>query len=304
MNRRTFLAGLLAFATLTVAARADESVLYEKASAYSTIIVTEDGEGLRTLRFGKGGARQSVVKPGDPEYLALPYASAMLAGLALSEETRRILVVGLGGGTLPMFLRKHYPDATIDVVDIDSDVVYVAKQFFGFREDSRMKAHVDDGRQFIEDSREPYDVIFLDAFANDSVPEHLTTQEFLRAVRRAVKPGGGVVGNLWGPGYNRLYDSMVRTYQEVFDEVFILNVRDAGNKILLALPRRQPLSRDEMILLTRKVSTAKRFRFDFGDLVSYGFQQAREKNQGGHVLRDFDPAQPAQDNLPAQSQSR
>ena len=301
MNRRTFLALLLAFAALVVPAHADERVLYDKASAYSTIIVTEDEAGLRTLRFEKGGARQSVVKPGDPEYLALRYASVVLAGLALAEDPRRILIVGLGGGTLPMFLRKHYPDAMIDAVDIDPDVVHVAKEFFGFREDNRMQAHVGDGRQFIENIRQPYDVIFLDAYGSDSVPEHLTTQEFLRAVRRAVKPGGSVVSNVWGVGYNRLYDSMIRTYQEVFDELFILDVRDAGNKILLALPRRQPLSRDELTLMARKVSTAKRFRFDLGDLVSYGFAHAREKNQRGRVLRD---AGPAQNNLPASNQSR
>ena len=304
MNRRIFLAGLLVFAALVVPAHAAERVLYEKASAYSTIIVTEDEAGLRTLRFEKSGARQSVVKPGDPEYLALPYASVMLAGLALSEDPRRILILGLGGGTLPMFIRKHYPDATIDAVDIDPAVVYVAKEFFGFREDSRMQAHVDDGRQFIEKSRQPYDVIFLDAFGSDSVPEHLTTQEFLQAVRRAVKPGGGVVGNLWGPGHNRLYDSMIRTYQEVFDELFILEVRNAGNKILLALPRKQPLSRDELTLLARKVSTAKRFRFDLGELVNYGYLHAREKNQRERVLRDPVPAQSRQDGLPAASQSR
>ena len=304
MNCRTFLAALLVFAALVVPAHADERVLYEKASAYSTIIATEDEAGLRTLRFEKGGARQSVVKPGDPEYLALPYASVMLAGLALSEDPRRILILGLGGGTLPMFIRKHYPDATIDAVDIDPDVVYVAKEFFGFREDSRMKAHVEDGRRFIEKTRQPYDVIFLDAFGIDSVPGHLATQEFLQAVRRAVKPGGGVVGNLWGSGYNRLYDAMVRTYQEVFDELFILDVRSAGNKILLALPRRQPLSRDELTLMARKVSTAKRFRFDLGDLVNYGYRHAREKNQLERVLRDADPAQRRQDNVPASSLSR
>jgi hypothetical protein len=132
----------------------------------------------------------------------------------------------------------------------------------------------------------------------------LTTQEVLRAVRLAVKPGGGVVGNLWGPDYNRLYDSMVRTYQEVFDELFILDVRNAGNKILLALPRKQRLSRDELMLMASKVSTAKRFRFDLGDLVNYGFLHAREKNQRGRVLRDVDPAQPRQENLPAASRSR
>lgn len=291
MNRRSFLAGLsacVALVALVALAHAGETVLYEKASAYSTIVVTEEEHGLRTLRFGRGGARQSVVKLGDPDHLALPYARVALVGLALSEEPRRFLVVGLGGGTLPMFLRKYYPNATIDAVDIDPEVVDVAKKFFGFREDDLMTAHVGDGRRFIEKSGQPYDVIFLDAFGIDSLPAHLTTQEFLRAVRRAVTPDGVVVGNLWGRSSNPLYDSMVRTYQEVFDELFILDVRDAGNKILLALPRKQPLSGDDLMRLARKASAAKRFPFDLGDPDKYGFLDAHAKSQRGRVLRDRD----------------
>ncbi|MBI4206313.1 MAG: fused MFS/spermidine synthase [Betaproteobacteria bacterium] len=293
MNQRPVLARLFAYAApialiaLIALARADQTVLYEKASAYNTIVVTEEN-GLRILRFGKGGVRQSVVKPGNPDYLALPYVQVALVGLALSQEPRRFLVVGLGGGTLPMFLRKHYPNATIDAVDIDPAVVDVARKFFGFREDARMQAHVGDGRQFIEKLRQPYDVIFLDAFGADSIPTQLTTQEFLQAVRRAVAPGGVVVGNLWGRVSNPLYDSMVRTYQEVFDELLILDVRDAANKILLALPRKQPVSRDELTQLARKVSAAKRFPFDLGDPVKYGFQAAPAKSQHERVLRDRD----------------
>lgn len=291
MNRRLFLAGLFAYVALAAVAalaHVDQKVLYEKASAFNTIIVTEEENGLRTLRFGRGEARQSVVKLGDPDYLALPYVQVALVGLALSEEPRRFLVVGLGGGTLPMFLRKYYPDAAIDAVDIDPEVVDVAKKFFGFREDNLMRAHVADGRRFIEKTQQPYDVIFLDAFGADSIPVRLTTQEFLRAVRRAVTPGGVVVGNLWGRSSNPIYDSMVRTYREVFDELFILEVRDAGNKILLALPRRQPLGRDELMQIARKVSAAKRFPLDLGVPVEYGFLGARAKSQHGRVLRDRD----------------
>ncbi len=144
----------------------------------------------------------------------------------------------LGGATLPMFLRKHYPSAEIDIAEIDPDVVNVAKTFFGFREDERMRIHVGDGRRFIENIRQPrYDVIFVDAYGAHNVPEHLTTQEFLQAVRLALVPSGVVVGNVWGPSSNRLYDSMVRTYQEAFDELFIVNVSGDVNSILLALPR-------------------------------------------------------------------
>jgi len=286
MNRRPFLyAGVVTMVGLVVLVRAEQTVLYEKASPYSTIIVTEEN-GLRTLRFEKGGARQSVVKLGDPDHLELPYARVAFAGLALCDEPRRIMIVGLGGGTLPSFLRKHYPHATIDAVDIDPDVVYVAKKFFGFREDDQMHAFVGDGREFVERFRQPYDVIFLDAFSSDSVPPHLTTQEFLRAVRRALKPNGVVVGNIWSRYSNPLYDSMVRTYQEVFDELYILDVPGAGNKILLALPRPQPLSRDALAQLARKVATAQQFRFDLGELVTSGFQHASEKNPDGRVLKD------------------
>ena len=272
-----------------VLACAAQTVIYEKASHYNTIVVTEDSDGLRTLLFERGGSRQSVVKPGDPDHLELPYARVALAGLALCEEPRRILIVGLGGATLPMFLRKHYPSAEIDIAEIDPDVVNVAKTFFGFREDERMRIHVGDGRQFIENIRQPrYDVIFLDAYGAHNVPEHLTTQEFLQAVRLALVPSGVVVGNAWGPSSNRLYDSMVRTYQEAFDELFIVDVFGDVNSILLALPRKQRLGRSELALAARKISTAKQFRFDLGDLVECGFLHADEKNQDVRVLRDAD----------------
>jgi spermidine synthase len=285
----TLRAGLSALAALSVLACATETVIYEKPSHYNTIIVTEDNNGLRTLLFEKRGSRQSVVKPGDPDHLELSYARVAMAGLALCEGPRRILVLGLGGATLPTFLRKHYPSAAIDVAEIDPDVVDVAKKFFGFREDERMRAHVGDGRAFIENVRPPlYDIIFLDAFGAESVPAHLTTQEFLQAVRRALAPSGVVVGNVWGRSSNPLHDSMVRTYQEVFDELFILDAPGDVNNILLALPRKQSLTQSELALFARKISTAKQFRFDLGEQVEYGFLHAREKNRKGRVLRDSD----------------
>jgi len=289
MNRRAILvAGLLAVAAPGATVRANEAVLYEKASAYSTIVVTDEGDGMRALRFGRNGVRQSLVKQGDPDYLGLPYTQVALAGLALTGDPRRILVVGLGGGTLPAFLHRHYPDATIDAVDIDPEVVFVAKEFFGFRENERLRVHIADGRKFIEDIRQPYDVIFLDAFGTDNVPPQLTTQEFLGAVRRGVSPGGVVIGNIWDGGFNRLYHSMVRTYREAFDELFVLRVGGTGNRILLALPRRQPLTRGEFARLARNESESRRFGFDLGDLVNHGFLPAGGSGREGRVLRDAD----------------
>ena len=284
---------LAAIAVLSSLAHAGETVLYDKASAYNNIIVTEDDAGYRTLRFERGGARQSVGKPGEPEYLGFAYTKVAFVGLALTPEPARILIVGVGGGTMPMFLRKYYPGARIDAVDIDPDVVQVAKTYFGFREDDRLKAHVADGRAFVENAREPYDIIFLDAFGTRNVPPHLATVEFLRAVRRAVKPTGVVVGNVWGRGVNPLFESMVRTYQEAFDELYMLDVPGTTNKILLALPRKQSLDRAGLAQMARSTGNAKRFAFELGDVEEGQFHALNRKNKAGRVLYDAEISQPA-----------
>ena len=284
----------VAMLALVGLARAGETILYEKPSSYNNIIVTEDDQGYRVLRFEKGGARQTLAKPGQPEYLGFAYTKVAFAALALVEEPRRIMVVGIGGGTMPMFLRRYYPNAVIDAVDIDPDVVHVAKEFFGFREDERMKAHVGDGRAFVENVREPYDIIFLDAFGTRNVPAHLTTVEFMRAVRKALKPGGVAVWNIWGRPANPLFDSMVRTYREAFDEVYLLDVPGTTNKILLGLPRRQALDRATLVQLARKVGSAKGFQFDVADIQEGQFHNLSRKGKAGRVLRDADAtAQPA-----------
>jgi spermidine synthase len=277
---------LLVALLLSSCSRADEKILFEQDSQYNTVVVTEDDQGLRTLWFERGGARQSVVKPGDPDHLELAYARAMLVGLGFDAQPKRVLVVGLGGGTLPGFLHVHYPQAKIDVVDIDPVVVEVAKRYFGFREDETMRAHVADGRRFIEQSREPYDLIMLDAFGSDNIPYHLATRQFLEAVRRALAPGGVVVANVWSRASNPLYDAMVRTYQEVFDELYVFDVRGTGNKILVALPRARRLSRDDLGRRADDLTRQQRLRFDLRRMVDYGYQYMTEKDPDAEVLVD------------------
>src|SRR5581483_10482771 len=112
MNRGSRLfARVLALAAclaLALAACASERVLYDAKSQFNQIIVTEDEQGLRTLRFEEGGARQSLVKPGDPDYLGFAYTPVAFSALAVADNPQRFLVVGVGGGTMPMFLREHY----------------------------------------------------------------------------------------------------------------------------------------------------------------------------------------------------
>lgn len=269
-------------------ASAQETILHERISPYNHIVVTENARGLRTLRFQRGGARQSVVKIGDPDHLELPYAKAMPVALAFVNAPKRILIIGLGGGTIPTFLHAHYPQARIDVVDIDPDVVDVARKYFGFQEDAKLQAHVDDGRRFIEECRDPYDLIFLDAFDRDSIPYHLATREFLRAARKALKPDGVVASNIWSRYTNPLHDSMVQTYRDVFSDVYVIDVQGAGNEIVLALPRRLTVTRDDLAMRSTRISRAGKFRFDMGEVVLQGFRTAQQMDLQGRILTDND----------------
>ena len=287
MRRRGFLALALVWAlTLCVPAVAAEKLLLQRKSPYNTILVTEDDRGLRILRFEKHGARQSVVKLGDPDHLELPYTRAVPVAFVFVERPQNVLVVGLGGGTIPGLLRKRFPDMRIDVVEIDPAVVEVARSHFGFREDARMHAYVSDGRHFIERSGRLYDIIFLDAFGADSVPYQLVTREFLAGVSRALTPRGVVISNIWGRESNPLYDSMLRTYQAVYDEVSTVDVHGANNKIVVASPRNRSLSKAELVRRARQLTRELPLRSDLGDIVERGFQRVGADGGRGRILTD------------------
>jgi spermidine synthase len=299
MLSRTLAAwGCLGAAVVGTPASAQTKTLYEKTSAYAKISVTEDENGLRTLLFDND-VRQSVGKVGDPAHLELPYTRAMPVGLAFVDEPKRMLIVGLGGGTIPSFLHKHYPRCVIDVVDIDPDVVDVAKRFFGFREDATLRAYVNDGRRFIDQSPRPYDIIFLDAYGPDNIPYHLATREFLQAVRRKLAPTGAAVANVWSSHSNPLYHSMVRTYQEVFDEIYIQDVRGAGNRILVALPWKSRYRPADLAQRARDIAREKKLPLDLERLVADGCRLVTEKDAEGDTLRDGrEPGKPDRGGRP------
>ena len=292
MTLRTWIAvaGVLAlFAEYDIASAAEkERTIYTKDTPYTTNLVKENKHGLRTLWFRGDDEPQSAGKVNDPDHIEFEYVQAMPVALALVKEPKRVLVVGLGGGTLPNLLHKHYPQLVIDTVDIDPDVVDVAKKFFGFREDTTMHAYVGDGRKFIEECKAPYDIVFLDAYGSEDIPYRMATKEVLHAVRRATAPTGIVASNIWAAGANRLHDPMVRTFQEVFDSVYIVAVKEDPNEIVLALPTKTAVARAELARLSSQLSKDQKLRFDIGAYVRSGFRNPSPKTRAVRVLLDQD----------------
>jgi len=263
----------------------EERVLYEGDSVYHHIRVSEV-EGYRYLSFNRTRGSQSAVSVRDPFELRFPYTRASFVVPAFfTRKPGRILFVGLGGGSIPRVMGKHYPDSRIDIVEIDPDVTEVAKKFFFFEPTPKMKVIVMDGRRFLRSSREEYDLIFLDAYDDRSIPFHLTTKEFFETVKKRLAPGGIVASNVWGPRADEFYLSEVKTYQQVFPHVYLIDAVLSNNYILIAESRETAMTKT--MLEGRMPSLQERFRFDF-DLKTYAdtFEDLSALPIDAKVLRD------------------
>jgi spermidine synthase len=264
----------------------EERVLAARHTGFNHVVVTENRFGVRTLRFGHEGVCQSMVKPGDPEHLELPYTSVLPLCLAFVEAPRRALILGLGGGALPMFLHRCLPDLDVEVVELDPGVLEVAREFFGFIEDARLCVWIEDGRDFIERHTARYDLVILDGFDAEAIPRHLRTLEFLESVKLALAPGGIAVANVWGRSFNTLYANMLRTYSAAFEELYVLDVEGPGTKIFIACPGALSVSREQLAQRAGEISKRYGFRHPLGDSLT-GFRAASEERCApGAVLRD------------------
>jgi spermidine synthase len=208
-------------------------LIHSERSLYRDVMVYEyDGQRcicfVRECRVG----RQSCYYLADPSKFVMNYTQMVLAGaLALNPQPRSVLVVGLGGGTLPTALAKILPQTSIDVAEIDPAVTQVAKQFFAFREGGNVKVYPMDGRLFVKKAgREgrTYDLVVLDAFDHEYIPEHLLTREYLTEVKALLKPGSVLAANTFSG--SRLYDHESTTYAAVFGTFFNLK---HGNRVIL-----------------------------------------------------------------------
>lgn len=209
--------------------------IHEERSKYRDITVTQVGE-RRCLLFNvhRGDRNQTCVMVNDTDRLVFDYTKMSFAGLLLNPEPSNILVIGLGGGSIPLTFADLYPQAKIDVVEIDEAVVKVAEEFFFFEETENMQVYVDDGRPFIKRAGirgQTYDYIVLDAFSGDYIPEHMLTREFLEEVKRIMSPDSVLVANTFST--SRLYDHESVTYQRVFGEFFNFKLPTSGNRIII-----------------------------------------------------------------------
>jgi spermidine synthase len=203
--------------------------LVEKDTFYHRIRIEEDEE-ARYMYFDR--TLQSAMNLKDPTALRLIYSRYTSLGFAFRPDAKKMLIIGLGGGSIPKKLQKEFPSLELDVVEIDPAVIQMAKSHFQVREGKHLRLHAADGRLFLNRTSHQYDIILIDAYYSDAMPFHLATREFFELAQRKLTPNGIIVANLisavTGPS-GKIVRAIVKTQRQIFPQVYVFAARRPDN---------------------------------------------------------------------------
>jgi spermidine synthase len=193
------------------------------------------GGGRRTLEFTAGDI-QSEMLLARPHALVLAYSRAMMCFALFVPRPRHILMVGLGGGSLAKFCYRHFPHSRITVVELRADVIALREQFCVPPDDARFRVVHADAADYIGAVPRSADVLIVDGFDAGGLPPALGTARFYGGCRRALRPGGVLVANIFSydPQFGQLYARLSHAFG---GRVCSLDGAAGNNRILFAVKR-------------------------------------------------------------------
>lgn len=218
------------------------TVLAAVDSRLARVVVSESDDGERAMYFDRPQVVQSIVDPTRPERPVSQYIQAA-ATLVCPKPPQRVLVIGLGGGALLEPLRRLVPGVRIDAVELDAQVIRLARRWMGARERPGDRFVEGDGRRFLQGTDRRYDLIYVDAFSGDRMPASLATREFARLAASRLRPDGVLAFNLLTVPGAPLTDAIASSARPSFP---VLSAQEASeprrfqNTLLRTGPAPQP----------------------------------------------------------------
>src|SRR5258708_3140034 len=233
------------------AAGPNETLLYEKDSAYNYIQVVQlkNAQGTlpaktRVLLLNEGQGYHSVYNP-DQSYFGGTWDMFMVAPFFNPapynpQNIKNLCIVGLAAGTIAhQYTTALGTGVQIDGIEIDPDIVNAGRKFFDMNEPN-LNVIIQDGRLALHQSTKHYNVIGIDAYRVPYVPWNLTTVEFFRDVRDHLTADGVAVINVCRTVSvsthtqdRRLVHALTHTMQQVFPTVHTIDIPNSFNTILV-----------------------------------------------------------------------
>jgi len=231
--------------------------------SYDKPFIVDDGR-RRFLHFDLD-AVQSVMELEAPDRLLLAYTRKMMAFLLFNRTPGRILLLGLGGGSLAKFCYGRLPSAALTAVEVNPDVIALREEFRIPADDERFRVIRADGAAYVAQLPPCKDVILADACDRTGIAPELNAIEFYRHVHRCLSPGGVFVANVCGDRDSRAAH-IVKIRNAFADEFLTLQVRPDGNVIVFAFKERRA-EVDWEHLETIAADLKRKFGLDFAKSV-------------------------------------
>lgn len=208
--------------------RPHANIVYEANGQYEHIVVIDGEYHNRPTRFLVTDRSYSGAMYLESPEIVFDYAKYYASYKAFVPHPNRMLVIGGAPYTIPFALHRDEPLARIDVVEIDPTLYEVSKKYFRVPTDARFTNYTNDGRRFLQDTEQTYDVILLDAYRTlYSAPSHLVTREFFDLARQKLNPQGVVIANVIGSLSRQspsLFFSILKTFKETFPQTHVIAV--------------------------------------------------------------------------------
>jgi len=256
---------------LTVAAYtlALGDTIYETDTPYHHLLVADSYDPVHqsTVRYLiLDDNLHSAMDLKNPERTVFEYTDYFHLGFLINLNITRVLFIGGGGFTGPKAFLRDYPNVTVDVAEIDPEVIRVAEQYFAVNASNpRLHIYNEDGRIFLQENPQKYDLVVLDAYSKSYVPFHLMTAEFFQETATHLTADGVIISNLIAGTSGdtaRLLMAEVKTMTTAFPEVYIFPVRgadyqDPQNVIILATMLSSPLTKADFSNLAASTTTVR-----------------------------------------------
>jgi spermidine synthase len=241
--------------------------------------------GVRSLHIASDTI-QSSMRIARPNDLELAYTRSMMGFLLFQPAPRRVLMVGLGGGSLAKFIYHRIPEAESEVLEINPDVVSIARRFFQVpASDARFTIRVCDAAEFVSRDGPGYDVILVDGYDGDSLVEALSTRAFFEGCLSRLNTQGVLVMNLWGS--DRRFNEYVQRIEAAFPAgTLCLPAEKPGNVAVFAF-RDPPGNPSWAELEVRARELEARLRLEFGRFVK-GLRRMNRCDEG-HLYISGEP---------------
>ena len=233
-------------------------LVYQTDTPYNSLnVVDNHARGVRTLWLNS--MPHSATYLNDSNKSVFLYTDYFHLAFVFNPKIENVLFIGGGGFSGPKKFLEDYTKISVDVVEIDSQVVDIAKNYFDLKDDPRLNVYVEDGRVFLSRTDSKYDLIVLDAYSKTYAPFHLLTLEFMESIEEHLKPNGVLVSNLISSLIGDTSDLLraeYKTANKVLSHIYLFHTRTSSmsqvqNIILIGSLNQTQYSKADLIEMAK-----------------------------------------------------